>query len=142
MTLSILILKKKSTLISWLTHQLVLAIDLVCSRIFISGSFFVFSSFASFVFFMVCYWSAGHAGLLFFLFGLTLGQLFLYSFSLLALHCITLYSFFVCSLKFLFLQISLECYGMVRMDPLNFVFLFFFLRSQIQWMWMEVKVLY
>ena len=44
--------KKKNTL--WLTHQLVLAIDLVCSQIFISGSFFVFSSFASFVFFMVC----------------------------------------------------------------------------------------
>ena len=32
---------KKTTLFSWLTHQLVLAIDLMCSQIFISGSFFV-----------------------------------------------------------------------------------------------------
>ena len=70
MTLSILILKKKkkNTLFSWLTHQLVLAINLVCSRIFISGSFFVFSSFASFIFFMVCCWSAGPARFLFFFF--------------------------------------------------------------------------
>ena len=50
---------KKNTFFSWLTQQLVLAIDLVCSQIFISSSFFVFSSFASFVFFMVCCWVLG-----------------------------------------------------------------------------------
>ena len=48
--------KTKNTLFfCWLTHQLVLAIDLMCLQIFISGSFFVFSSFASFVFFIVCW---------------------------------------------------------------------------------------
>ena len=31
LTLSFFILKKKNTLFSWLSHQLVLAIDLVCS---------------------------------------------------------------------------------------------------------------
>ena len=36
--------KKKKNLFSWLTHQLVLTIDLVYSQIFISSSFFVFSS--------------------------------------------------------------------------------------------------
>ena len=55
--------KKKNTLFSWLTHQLVLAIDLVCSQIFISSSFFIFSSFASFVFFM---FAAGCLGFFFF----------------------------------------------------------------------------
>ena len=102
LTLSFFFLKKKNTLFSWLSHQLVLAIDLVCSQIFISGSFFVFSSFAYFVFFMVCCWAfrfffwRGVCSLL-----LGFYSSFWLNFSL-VVHLYSLH-FFVCSLNFWFL---------------------------------------
>ena len=55
---------KKTTLFSWLTHQLVLVIDLECSQIFISSSFFVL---------FLCLFRLLHGLLLGFLFAVSAG---------------------------------------------------------------------